>query len=186
VRCDPLSTTLLLKRCRAVTRSLPLAVAFAAVACAGPVLAATGIGEIWQRAHWGEFSDELLRQFGAEATRLPRALDFGDSYVDVVLPSQVVGGVPMVVFFQMDKAMHGLKHVQLERPRQGVSPPAFRARKLVPRLPGSADGRVDPGAVRLNKFGCLNAAEHNPRSRGRAWPVGLQPISVWAAAMSPA
>ncbi|TMJ58432.1 MAG: hypothetical protein E6G90_00635 [Alphaproteobacteria bacterium] len=69
----------------------------------------------------------MLQQFGAEATRLPRALDFGDSYVDVVLPSQVVGGVPMVVFFQMDKATHGLKRIQLERPRHGVNPPAFRA-----------------------------------------------------------
>jgi hypothetical protein len=58
---------------------------------------------------------------------LPRALDFGNSYVDVVLPSQVVGGVPMVVFFQMDKATHGLKRIQLERPRHGVNPLAFRA-----------------------------------------------------------
>ena len=37
------------------------------------------------------------------ATQLPKVLDFGDSYADVVLPSQVVGGVPMVVFFQMDE-----------------------------------------------------------------------------------
>src|SRR6202022_4704089 len=94
---------------------------------AGPAFAATGVGEIWHRTHWGEFSDELLRQFGGEATRLPRALDFGDSYVDVVLHSQVVGGVPMVVFFQMDKVTHGLKRIQLERPRHGVNPPAFRA-----------------------------------------------------------
>ncbi len=33
----------------------------------------------------------------------------------------------MVVFFQMDKATHGLKRIQLERPRHGVNPPAFRA-----------------------------------------------------------
>ena len=58
---------------------------------------------------------------------MARSLDFGDSYVDVVLPSQVVGGVPMVVFFQMDKATHGLKRIQLERPRHGVNPPAFRS-----------------------------------------------------------
>jgi hypothetical protein len=45
----------------------------------------------------------LLQEFRGAATRLPKALDFGDSYADVVLPSQVVGEVPMVVFFQMDK-----------------------------------------------------------------------------------
>ena len=33
----------------------------------------------------------------------------------------------MVVFFQMDKMTHGLKRIQLERPRHGVNPPAFRA-----------------------------------------------------------
>ena len=60
------------------------------------------------------------------AVVLPRALDFGDTYVDVLLPSQTIGGVSMVVFFQMDKASHGLKRIQLERPRHGVNPPAFR------------------------------------------------------------
>src|SRR6202035_5666472 len=77
--------------------------------------------------HWGESSGELARQFGANAIRLPRALDFGDSYVDVVLHGQTLGAVPMVVFFQMDKRTHGLKRIQLERPRHGVNPPAFRA-----------------------------------------------------------
>jgi hypothetical protein len=38
----------------------------------------------------------------------------------------MVGAVPMVVFFQMDKATHGLKRIQFERPRHGVNPPAFR------------------------------------------------------------
>ncbi len=33
----------------------------------------------------------------------------------------------MVVFFQMDKAGHDLKRIQLERPRHGVNPPSFRA-----------------------------------------------------------
>ena len=93
---------------------------------AGPVYAETGIGEIWRQTHWGESSDALVRQFGADATKLSRALDFGDSYVDVVLPGQTIGGVPMVVFFQMDKMSHELKRIQLERPRHGVNPPAFR------------------------------------------------------------
>ncbi len=74
----------------------------------------------------GESSDALLRQFGPGANKSPRALDFGDSYVDVVLPRELIGGVPMVVFFQMDKVSHGLKRIQLERPRHAVNPPAFR------------------------------------------------------------
>ena len=102
-----------------------VALAVAAVALAGPLLAAAGIEELWQQTHWGESSDELLRQFGPRATRLTRPLDFGDSYVDVALPGQMVGGVPMVVFFQMDKVSHGLKRIQIERPRHGVNPPAF-------------------------------------------------------------
>jgi hypothetical protein len=93
---------------------------------ARPAVAETGIGEIWHQTHWGESANELLRQFGADAIQLPRALDFGDSYATVALPSQMVGAVPMVVFFQMDKATHGLKRIQFERPRHGVNPPAFR------------------------------------------------------------
>ncbi len=94
---------------------------------AGPLLAASGIEGMWRQTHWGESSDELVRQFGADAERLTRALDFGDSYADVVLPRYFAGGVQMVVFFQMDKATHGLKRIQLERPRHGVNPPAFRS-----------------------------------------------------------
>ena len=90
-------------------------------------LAAGGIEELLREIHWGESSDELLHQFGGKARRLPRALDFGDSYADTVLISQNLGGVAMVVFFQMDKATHGLKRIQLERPRHAVNPPSFRA-----------------------------------------------------------
>jgi hypothetical protein len=89
--------------------------------------AADGIEELLRETHWGESSSELLRQFGDEAERLPRALDFGDSYADIVLTRQTLGGVPMVVFLQMDKATHGLKRIQLERPRHAVNPPSFRA-----------------------------------------------------------
>jgi len=110
-----------------MTRFLHLTAGITVIALAGAVHAATGIEEIWQRTHWGESSEELLQQFVADATRLSKALDFGDSYADVALSSQVVGGVPMVVFFQMDKATYGLKRIQLERPRHGVNPPAFRA-----------------------------------------------------------
>ena len=104
-----------------------LAALLAVIVFARPVLSQTGIGEIWRQTHWGETADALLSQFAADASRLPRAVDFGDSYSTVVLPSRVIGSVPMVVFFQMDKTTHGLRRIQLERPRHGVNPPAFRA-----------------------------------------------------------
>jgi len=61
------------------------------------------------------------------ATPLQQPIDFGDSYAQVVLRSVVVGGVPLVGFFQMDKTTGGLRRIQLERQRHGVNPPAFRA-----------------------------------------------------------
>ncbi len=61
------------------------------------------------------------------ATPLKLAIDFGDSYVEIVLRGVVVGGVPLVAFFQMDKTTHGLRRIQLERQRHGVNPAAFRA-----------------------------------------------------------
>jgi hypothetical protein len=91
------------------------------------VSAADAVTELLGQVHWGESSQDLLQQFDGAATQLPRSLDFGDSYVDVVLNGGTVGGVPVVTFFQMDKGTRGLKRVQLERPRHGVNPPAFRA-----------------------------------------------------------
>jgi hypothetical protein len=102
-------------------------VAVAVIAFARSAPSQTGIGEIWQQTHWGETADALLRQFAAEATKLAEAVDFGDSYATVVIPGRMIGTVPMVVFFQMDKITHGLRRIQLERPRHGVNPPAFRA-----------------------------------------------------------
>ena len=110
-----------------IVRFARVAVAVAVVALATSAFAADGIEEVLRETHWGESSDELFRQFGTHAIRLPRALDFGDSYADVVLRGQTLGVVPMVVFFQMDKVTRGLKRIQLERPRHGVNPPAFRA-----------------------------------------------------------
>jgi hypothetical protein len=103
------------------------AIALSMVAVSGPAWTADGITELLRRAHWGETSAALFEEFRAVAVRLPRALDFGDSYVNVVVNGETVGGVPVVVFFQMDKSTHGLKRIQLERPRHGVNPPAFRA-----------------------------------------------------------
>jgi hypothetical protein len=110
-----------------IVRFAWVAVAVAVVALATPAFAADGIEEVLRETHWGESSDELFLQFGTHAIRLRQALDFGDSYADVVLRGQTLGAVPVVVFFQMDKVTHGLKRIQLERPRHGVNPPAFRA-----------------------------------------------------------
>ena len=113
--------------CRFILRLLQIAAALAVLMPVQPSSAADPIEELLRETHWGESSGELIRQFGDEARRLPRALDFGDSYADTVLTRQTLGEVPMVVFFQMDKATHGLKRIQLERPSHGVNPPSFRA-----------------------------------------------------------
>ena len=76
---------------------------------------------------WGEPQTALLAQFGRRARVLARPLDFGDSYTQIVLPDVLVGGVRLLAFFQIDKQTGGLKRIQLERPRHGVNPPAFRA-----------------------------------------------------------
>ena len=109
------------------TRVAIIAAALALAALARPASAAEGIPELLRQTYWGESSDALLLQFGSAAMRLPRGLDFGDSYTDLVLNGETVGGVPVFVFFQMDKRTRGLKRIQLERPRHGVNPPAFRA-----------------------------------------------------------
>ena len=93
----------------------------------GSAAQATGIADIGQATAWGETNRDLLAHFGRRATVLPQPIDFGDSYAQVVLRSVVVGGVPLIAFFQIDKATGGLKRIQLERQRHGVNPPAFRA-----------------------------------------------------------
>jgi hypothetical protein len=98
-----------------ILASVLLFVLVAAPAAAAGLLAAT---------HWGESSGELLQQFGARATALPWRLDFGDAYTDVVLRKESLGGVRVIVFFEMDKRTGGLKRIQIERPRHGVNPPA--------------------------------------------------------------
>jgi hypothetical protein len=104
-----------------------VAAGLALLTLAGSSCAAGEIRELSQETYWGESSDQLLSHFGAEATRLAHAIDFGDSYANVVLRDQRLGDVAVVVFFQMDKLTHGLKRIQLERPRHSVNPPAFRA-----------------------------------------------------------
>ncbi len=104
-----------------------MAAAAAVLLAASPSSAADGVAALLRETHWGETSNELAQRFGAAARRLEHPLDFGDSYARIVLPGAVLGGVPMVAFFQMDKKTHGLRRIQLERPPHGVNPPALRA-----------------------------------------------------------
>lgn len=92
-----------------------------------PQAAAQTLADITSSAAWGETSVQLLHHFDGAATALPQPLDFGDSYVDVVLRHVPLGGYDMIAYFQMDKATAGLKRLQLERPRHGVNPLAARA-----------------------------------------------------------
>src|ERR1051326_258259 len=93
----------------------------------GVTARAQDIAAVWQGARWGEASRAILGHFGARATVLPRPLDFGDSYAEIVLRNVTLGGVPLVAYFQMDKRTGGLKRIQFERARHGVNPPVFRA-----------------------------------------------------------
>jgi len=93
----------------------------------GGTARAQHIAAVWQGTQWGESSRALLAHFGGRATVLPRPLDFGDSYADLVLRDVTLGGVPLIAYFQMDKRTGGLKRIQFERPRHGINPPVFRA-----------------------------------------------------------
>jgi hypothetical protein len=110
------------------------------------------LDELWAGTNWGESDAALLQHFGARATVLPQAIDFGDSYTQLVLRGFDLGGYGLIVYYQIDKATHGLKRIQLERPRHEVNPPAFRgvlaalvaaygpAGKECGARPGPADG----------------------------------------------
>jgi hypothetical protein len=111
----------------AFLRSLSWLWAALAMVLAWPASAAGDVAALGRGIHWGERADALLRQFGAAARRLPQPLDFGDSYADVVLEGQELGGVPVAVFLQMDKATHGLKRIQLEPLGHRTNPAAYRA-----------------------------------------------------------
>ncbi len=76
---------------------------------------------------WGEGSAALAQNFAARAIRLAPPIEFGDSYVDVALRGQQIGGYDFTVYFQMDKQTHGLKRIMFERQRHGANPPVFRA-----------------------------------------------------------
>lgn len=108
-------------------RCLLLVAAAAGLLPVAPSIAADGVEALLRDTHWGESSQALLSRLGAAAERLPQPFDFGDSYADIVLRGDTIGGVPVTVFFQMDKATHTLKRVQLQPLGHRLNPPAYRA-----------------------------------------------------------
>ena len=92
-----------------------------------PAFAADRVGAILRETHWGESSEALRQQFGAAVERLPQPFDFGDSYADLMLRGETLGGVSVAVFFQMDKTTRGLKRIQLEPLGHQLNPPVYRA-----------------------------------------------------------
>jgi len=48
-----------------------------------------------------------LQHFGARATVLPQALDFGDSYTQLVLRQFALGGYGLIVYYQIDSPRMG-------------------------------------------------------------------------------
>jgi hypothetical protein len=87
---------------------------------------ATGLDDASAGTRWGESPEELQRHFGARGFALPQPIDFGDSYAPLVVRDVSVGGFSMIAYYQIDKVTHGLKRIQLERPRHMVNAGAFR------------------------------------------------------------
>jgi hypothetical protein len=128
-----------------------------------PAFATADVPVLLHDILWGETSADLVRQFGAAATRLLQPLDFGDSYVDVVLHNVTLGGVPVAVFFQMDKATKGLKRVQLQPLGHEINPPAYRAIRPYRRSKAASMALPAGGAGSTAKFWC---ASLRPRFKG--------------------
>ena len=87
---------------------------------------ATGLDDAWLGTSWGETPEALQRHFSARGSALPHPIDFGDSYAPLVLRDINLGGLPLIAYFQIDKATHGLKRIQLELPHRMVNAGAFR------------------------------------------------------------
>jgi hypothetical protein len=119
--------SVLLRVMSSLRRCLAVAAAMAGLLPVPTSFAADAVEALLRETYWGESSDALLPKLGVGAKRLPRPFDFGDSYADLVLEGDILGGVPVVVFFQMDKATHRLKRVQLQPVGHQLDPPAFRA-----------------------------------------------------------
>jgi len=89
--------------------------------------AGAGVQDLLEQARWGASSQTLVRTFGDRATVLDAPIRFGDSYVDLVLNDEQVGGYAFKVYFQMDRERGGLKRIHLERPHHGAVAGVFRS-----------------------------------------------------------
>ena len=87
---------------------------------------AEGLDDAWVGTRWGESPEELQRHFGPRGLAVPQPIDFGDSYAPLVVRGISIGGFALIAYYQIDKATHGLKRIQLERPRHMVNAGAFR------------------------------------------------------------
>jgi len=87
---------------------------------------AEGIDDAVAGTYWGEAPEALQRHLGTRGVALPHPLDFGDSYAPLIMRHVTIGGYPLIAYYQIDKVTHGLKRIQLERPRHMVNAGAFR------------------------------------------------------------
>jgi len=106
-------------------RALRLALLVLSAAFCGSSRAA-GLDDAWAGTGWGEPPQDIQRHFGARGLALPQPIDFGDSYAPLVVRDVAVGGITLITYYQFDKTTHGLKRVQLERPRHLVNPAVIR------------------------------------------------------------
>ncbi|HTZ36593.1 MAG TPA: hypothetical protein VMB84_11245 [Stellaceae bacterium] len=106
-------------------RGAALAICLAATIL-GRSARADGVADAWAGTAWGESPQALQRALGSRGFALPQPIDFGDSYAPLVVRQLPVGGFPLIVYYQIDKASHGLKRIQLELPRHRVNAAAFR------------------------------------------------------------
>jgi hypothetical protein len=123
-----------------------------------------GLDDAWAGTSWGEPATDVLKHFGNRATVLPQPIDFGDSYAPLVVRNFPVGGVGLIAYYQMDKTTRALKRIQLERPRHGVTPAAFRG-----VLEGLEESYGPPDlmcGIRPGPWGGYQAAAERIWSRG--------------------
>ena len=87
---------------------------------------ADGLDDTLSAIHWGESPEAVQRQLGSRGIAVPQPIDFGDSYAPLAVRDVKIGDYPLIAYYQFDKTTHGLKRIQLERPRHMVNAGAFR------------------------------------------------------------
>jgi hypothetical protein len=87
---------------------------------------ADGIDDAMSGVYWGESPEAVQRHLGTRGIAVPQPIDFGDSYAPLAVRDVTIGNFPLIAYYQFDKTTHGLKRIQLERPRHMVNAGAFR------------------------------------------------------------